>query len=121
MSQQPNTLICLGNYAAVVESEDQHGMELGVLIERLESCSREEMAALVLVMYEVERARNLHPKFAHDSVHAAAILCEEAGETARAAINHYYAKGSVHDIADEAIQTAAVAVRLVLELHSAGK
>lgn len=96
--------------------DEQNHLPHGVLIERLEELSTEENAVLVMVVNELQRARSIHPRFAADTVHAAAILCEEAGETARAAINYHYQGDGMEPIAVEAIQTAAVAVRLVLEL-----
>lgn len=117
---QLSTLRTLDDYQRAHSVNDEHAIPPGVLTERFEELDRPERAALFLIMAELQRAKAVHPRFAKDAVHAAAILCEEAGETARAAIDHYYAGGDVHHIADEAIQTAAVALRLVLELHKAG-
>jgi hypothetical protein len=46
-----------------------------------------------------------------------AIMVEEAGETLRAALNAEYHEGSVEDIRREAIQTGAMVVRLLSNLH----
>lgn len=71
-----------------------------------------------LVAAEVLRAEQLHPGWPEDIVHAAAILAEEAGEVVKAALQSYYAEAFASDIRTEAIQTAAMCFRLLLNLDN---
>lgn len=69
--------------------------------------------ALRLVSAELKRARKLHPIWPTDTIHAAAIVGEEAGELVRAALNHRYASGTLDACDVEAIQTAATCIRFL--------
>jgi hypothetical protein len=67
---------------------------------------------------ELDRARQIHPEWPRDQIHAAAIVAEESGELIRAAINREYGRG-VHAADDlemrtEAIHTAATAIRFLV-------
>lgn len=79
---------------------------------------------LKVIISEVERAEILYPVWPApmrrgDHVWAAAILCEEAGEVLKAALNwQAHEKGTVEDMRDEAIQTAAMAIRFLANLDS---
>jgi hypothetical protein len=70
------------------------------------------------VFAELERAVTLYPLYPSDVVHAAAIVSEEAGELVRAANNVYYADnvGDREDLHREAVQTAAMGVRFLMEI-----
>ena len=74
--------------------------------------------ALRAIGAEIDRARELHPEWPTDQIHAAAIVCEESGELMRAAINYEYgsdepcAKGYL-EMRKEAIHTAATAIRFL--------
>ncbi len=73
---------------------------------------------------EVKRAERLYPVWPApgrrgDHVWAAAILCEEAGEVLKAALNwQVHGKGNVESMREEAIQTAAMAIRFLLNLDA---
>lgn len=49
-------------------------------------------------------------------IEGACIIAEEAGEVCKAALDHKYRGASVEDIKKEAAQTAAVCIRLLMEL-----
>jgi len=66
----------------------------------------------------VGHAEAKFPKWPIDQIHGAGVLVEEAGETMQAAINHVYQGESDERIEEEAIQTAAMAVRLIIWLRS---
>lgn len=73
------------------------------------------------VLAEVRRAEEKFPNWPADPFHALAILGEETGELTKAMLQHAYEphKGvSRKDIHDEAIQTAAMALRLAMHLPS---
>ena len=73
---------------------------------------------------EFSRAEALYPVWpgiGHrgDHVWAAAILAEEAGEVLKDALNwQAHERGSLADMRGEAIQTAAMAIRLLLNLDA---
>lgn len=64
---------------------------------------------------ELERARKKFPKWPKDHIHAAAIVAEEAGELIRAALQYKYEFQKSSAITEEAIQTAAMCIRLLEE------
>jgi hypothetical protein len=83
-------------------------------------------ACLEAVKAEVERAQRLHPAWPSDPLHALAILGEEFGELTRAMVQLTYETefdafdaskvSSPACVAEEALQTAAMALRLMLHL-----
>jgi hypothetical protein len=66
------------------------------------------------ILFEVERAGRIHPNWPSDKIHAAGIVCEEAGELMKAALDSHYFGKSKKDIETEAIHTAATAIRLLM-------
>lgn len=70
---------------------------------------------LLLFAREAKEARKKHPSFGKDIVLSAAIVCEEAGELVRAALQVKYEKGRYYDMHKEAIQVGATALRFVVE------
>ena len=69
------------------------------------------------VVKELRRAYKLYPDWPADPVTAAAIVVEEAGELIQSALDvHWHGlTGEDANMIDEAIQTAAMAVRFVME------
>ena len=70
---------------------------------------------------EVARATEKFPTWPTDPLHALAVLGEEFGELTKAMLQHTYEphKGvTQQDIREEAIQTAAMALRLAMSLDS---
>lgn len=74
---------------------------------------------LALILEELDCAENAHPKWPDDLVHAAAVVTEEAGELLKEANNVQFGhKGSTMDeVKNEAIQTGAMAIRFLLNMH----
>lgn len=71
------------------------------------------------VLAEVARATAKFPTWPTDPLHALAVLGEEVGELTKAMLQYTYEphKGvTQQDIRDEAIQTAAMALRLAMSL-----
>lgn len=68
------------------------------------------------ILRELERAETIHPTWPRDPVHQAAVMVEEAGETMQAALDFYYHDKPLDRIRVEAIQTGAMAIRLLLNL-----
>jgi len=75
---------------------------------------------LCLVIAELDRAAKIHPGWPTDIVKAAAILAEEAGETLQAANTYDELKSGKNNIITEAVQTAAMAIRLLQNINTEG-
>nr|DAG83167.1 MAG TPA: hypothetical protein [Caudoviricetes sp.] len=75
---------------------------------------------LCLVMAELERAEKIHPAWPADLVKASAILAEEAGETLRATNTFDETRSGKKEIITEAVQTAAMAIRLLKNINQEG-
>lgn len=75
-------------------------------------------ATLADVLEEVWRAIELYPDWPTDPLHALAILGEEYGELNKAVLQASYepSKANADDVRTEAIQTAAMALRFILNL-----
>ena len=71
------------------------------------------------VLREVERAMQKYPAWPNDPLHALAILGEEFGELTKEMVQLTYEphKTDHRKVEMEAIQTAAMALRLVMSLH----
>ena len=67
---------------------------------------------------ELSRATAKYPLWPTDPIHALAVLGEEYGELTQAVLNMSYENGkSSHEhVREEAIQTAAMAIRFLLSL-----
>lgn len=85
------------------------------------SMETDEQPATVLeqVTAEVERAKRKFPTWPSDPLHALAVLGEEFGELTKAMLQYTYEPHKSvtrADIREEAIQTAAMALRLAESL-----
>ena len=71
------------------------------------------------ILAELQRAEEKHPNWPTDPLHAVAVLGEEFGELTQAVLNVVYdpAKGSVNFVREEAIQTAAMAIRFLINME----
>ncbi len=70
---------------------------------------------LKLINKEVARARKVNGRLPSDLIYRAAIVIEEAGELIKAALKLRYEGGSIEQIREEALHTAATCVRLLEE------
>lgn len=68
---------------------------------------------LVTIMDQISYAEKKHPNWPKDIIHGAAIVGEESGELTQAALQYEYEKGQYYKIHKEAIQVAAMAIRLL--------
>ena len=69
---------------------------------------------------ELRRAEKKHPKWTNDAVHGAGILAEESGEAMQAAVD-FNASGNrqhLRQLEEETIQTGAMCLRLLLNMHN---
>lgn len=76
------------------------------------------MTVIEQVMNEVQRATAKFPTWPTDPLHALAVLGEEFGELNKAMLQLTYEphKTSLEEVREEAIQTAAMALRLAMSL-----
>lgn len=74
--------------------------------------------AVFETLREIERAVAKFPTWPTDPLHALAVLGEEFGELTKAVLQSVYEphKSTPHDVREEAIQTAAMAIRFLVSL-----
>ena len=72
--------------------------------------------SLELIINELKRAEELHPRWPEDILHAVAIVNEEAGEVTKAASDFVYNNGPLYAVQKELVQTAAMCVRMLLHI-----
>lgn len=65
---------------------------------------------------ELRRAEKMHPGWPKNLFEAAAIIGEEFGELQQAMLRKKHEGGSIDDVYNEAIQTAAMGIRFCLNL-----
>lgn len=76
-----------------------------------------DLRQLQLISKELVNARQKHPIFPDDIVHMVAIMQEEAGEATRASLRYYYDEGgTLAELKEEIIQTAAMCLRVLENL-----
>lgn len=71
---------------------------------------------LTEIIDEAVRASEIHPKWPTDALHAVSILTEKSGDLTDAAVNYQYHDGDLEAVRHEAIQTAAMALRVLLNI-----
>lgn len=71
--------------------------------------------AITMVLTELEHAQNLHPNWPKNRIHQAAIVMEEAGELVQATLEAHYEPHKGGTPLKEAVQTAAMAIRYLIE------
>ncbi|WP_392433170.1 hypothetical protein ACF3VQ_01935 [Yersinia sp. HM-2024] len=69
------------------------------------------------IIDEVVRASAIHPQWPTDALHAVSILSEKSGDLTDAAVNYHYHDGDLEAIRHEAIQTGAMALRVLLNIN----
>lgn len=65
---------------------------------------------------ELKRAEQKHPGYPKDMFHQLAIMQEEAGEVTKAVLQYHYEGGSLDNVKEELIQTAAMCMRMLQHL-----
>lgn len=72
--------------------------------------------AITQIQEELAAAEKKHPAWPTDTVHASAILNEEAGKLTQAAIDYHYHNGSLEKVRSYAARVGAMAVRVLINL-----
>lgn len=85
------------------------------IMQEFSKLSYSELTALFSIVVEMKTAKDKHPNWPNDIIHAGAIVSEESGEMIRACLQHKYEGGHFSEIRKEAIQTAATCIRLLTE------
>lgn len=75
------------------------------------------IAIIESILAEKHRAEAARPAWLRDIVHAVAIMNEEAGEAVQAANTYVYDGGDIEDVRKEVIQTAAMCIRVLENMH----
>ena len=65
------------------------------------------------ILDELISAKEKYPNWSSDIIHQVSIMNEEAGESIRAALNHYYHNEDIALLKKELIQTAAMCLRIL--------
>lgn len=75
-------------------------------------------AVIAEVEAELDRAVEKFPTWPNHIIHAGNVVAEEAGELAKAVLQSVYepSKADLADVAAEAVQTAAMAIRFLLSI-----
>ena len=81
----------------------------------------DEEIILKLVIKELHRAEKEFPYWFGDPIHASNVVAEEAGELVRAANIFSYEDGLLYTLKEEAIQTAAMAIRFLKHIDKYSK
>jgi len=71
------------------------------------------------IMAELDRAERIHPEWPKDMIYQAAIVNEESGELIKAVLENRFEPNkdiSIYDLAREAIQVGAMAIRFLKHL-----
>lgn len=74
--------------------------------------------AITMVLTELEHAKMLHPVWPANRIHQAAIVMEEAGELIQATLEARYEPHKGGTPLKEAVQTAAMAIRFLMDAGS---
>lgn len=70
------------------------------------------------ILKELSRAEELHPGWPSDILHGIVIIGEEFGEATKATYEFVYENKSLSAVQEELIQTAAMCVRMLCNLHT---
>lgn len=93
-----------------------HGIFSGFTARRPGKSTRAQYATISSeIIDEVIRASS-HPTWPTDAVHAVSILTEESGELMKAAIEYHYNNGDIEAVREEAVQTGAMALRVLMHI-----
>ncbi|CNI40513.1 hypothetical protein [Yersinia mollaretii] len=94
-----------------------HGIFSGLTSRRPGKSTRAQYATISSeIIDEVIRASSIHPTWPTDAVHAVSILTEESGELMKAAIEYHYNNGDIEAVREEAVQTGAMALRVLMNI-----
>jgi len=73
--------------------------------------------AVKAILIELARAERVHPVWPTDTIHQVSIMMEEAGEAVQAANDVVFSGGSMDALREEVIQTAAMCLRVLINME----
>lgn len=81
--------------------------------------SPEEAVIIIGIHHELKKAEKKHPNWPVSNLfEQVAILSEEAGEVAKAALDFHNGTGTIHEFKEELMQTAAMCMRILKHLNN---
>lgn len=92
-----------------------------LVLEMLADQPADVLGYLSIIVSAMDYACEKHPAWPEDYIHQSAIVAEEAGEMVQKALQLTYERGRLFDIHNEAIQTAAVGLRFLVEDYRRNK
>lgn len=99
------------------EDNESKALYFDIIQRDLRSANIKSISESYIEVYEeLKRAKSKHPDFPTDMFHQLAIMQEEAGEVTKAVLQYHYENGSLKDVKEELIQTAAMCIRMVESL-----
>lgn len=75
-----------------------------------------EYAVVDGFLKELERAKAKHPQWPTNTLEQVAIMAGESGECLQAALHYVEGRGDIERVRAEAIQTGAMAIRVLINL-----
>lgn len=86
---------------------------------KIKTQSSEEAVIIMGIHYELFKAEKKHPTWPVDNLfEQIAILSEEAGEVAKAALDFKDGKAPITELKEELMQTAAMCIRILKNLKN---
>ena len=80
-----------------------------------------EYSAVDAMLKELERAQVKHPVWPTNTLEQVAVMAGEAGECLQAALHFVEGRGDIERVRTEAIQTGAMAIRVLMNLEKGSK
>jgi hypothetical protein len=102
------------------EADPSHQVGLLPLADAIKK-QQKVVGSMELVLAHLRLAEEQHPDWPTDPIHAAAVVSEEAGELVRACNRLAYEGAKVEEAIEEAAQTAAMGIRLLMNINTINK
>lgn len=103
---------------SVKEQYLQSGRQCGKIIETQKNFDTAKLTKYSnLILAEYRRAKDLHPLWPDDIIHAVAIMSKKSCEASIAALKLQYENGNIEDVERELIETAAMCLRCLINIE----
>ena len=81
----------------------------------------ERLRLVLQIFYELVGEKRTPPEWPENAIYQSALIAEQAGKLASASLKYYHKEGPRGDIKKEAVELAAIAIRLVLNFNDLEK